>query len=524
MKDLYSESNRASYSPEDNKIRLYIGRVPRDEYEQLRADGWTSTPKQSCDFVATWTPSRRDTALAYAGIIEDEDQSPQDRAADRAERFGDYRDKRTSEATGHADSYDAGPSAHGYQSQARAERSAYRHDRIASRACDAWSKAEYWQHRTAGVISHALHKALPGVRMGRIKVLEAELRKAEADIQKRKARFADWQTIAAVADPEKQTAKALHYAGRYDQGWSRYPHPRASELPDGHPPRSNETSLYYLLSDETHPITGAEACALFFASHSQPADETDWTTHYRLRLAYENQMLEAQGGRLEQCEVLPGGKFAGKLILRVNKSSATGRATSVSILGDKVDGWTYKASNISGTQWAEHSFDLERYAPDAYTPPTPESLAELARVKAAIKAAAPKSEPCPLINPTDADAERLQALWNERAKAANDSCETKTIQRVTQAVYSANSKGTFARAETRGLCRDGELENNPNWNMYSKERNERAKRIGSPVCKVRISGFDPYCVIVLTDKPQKPLPAAVWEVPAPVHTPELVNA
>lgn len=52
--------------------------------------------------TVAWTPERRDTALEYAGVIEDEDQSPEERAADRAERFGDYRDKRTGEAAGHA--------------------------------------------------------------------------------------------------------------------------------------------------------------------------------------------------------------------------------------------------------------------------------------------------------------------------------------------------------------------------------------------------------------------------------------
>ena len=89
---------------------------------------------------------------------------------------GEYRDKRTSEAFGHADAYDQGPSAHGFQSPVRAERSARRHDRQASYACDAWSKAAYWQQRTAGVIAHALYVSTPSVRMGRIKDLAALLR------------------------------------------------------------------------------------------------------------------------------------------------------------------------------------------------------------------------------------------------------------------------------------------------------------------------------------------------------------
>lgn len=119
-------AHRATYSPEDNKLRLYVGRVPRAEYLKLRGEGWTALHKQreagGGDFAATWTPTRRDTALEYAGIIEDEDMGPAERAADRAERFAGYREKRAAEATGHADRFDSGPQAHGYQSQARAER------------------------------------------------------------------------------------------------------------------------------------------------------------------------------------------------------------------------------------------------------------------------------------------------------------------------------------------------------------------------------------------------------------------
>jgi hypothetical protein len=94
VNNLYNETNESTYCPEDNKLRLYIGRVPREEFLELRKQGWTCTPKQSCDFVATWRVDREDTALNYSGVIGDEDQSPTDRAADRAERFSGYLDKR----------------------------------------------------------------------------------------------------------------------------------------------------------------------------------------------------------------------------------------------------------------------------------------------------------------------------------------------------------------------------------------------------------------------------------------------
>lgn len=427
----------ATYCPEDNKLRLYVGRVPRADYERLRAGGWTSTPKQACDFVAVWTPQRRDTALEFCGIIEDEDQGPEDRAADRAERFGGYLDRRLDEAGMHADRYDSQPNAHGYQNQQRAERSAARHDRVAALACDAWGKAEYWQRRTAGVISHALYSSRPDVRMGRIKVLEADLR-------------------------------------RYEASPSHYP---------------------------------------------------EWINHTRLRLAYENQMLEAQGGRLASVEIEAGGTIGGKLIVKVNKSSATGRVTSVDLKGPKVHGWTYKAHNVPGTDYALCSFDTERMPMGAYSPPTDEGRAALAALKAEKKANTPKKEPCPLINPTDEDAERLQAKWNAAALAKREAaykrmgyslpvtdCEPQSVLRITQAAYSAASKGSYARAGTRAVFAGG-IEQENYYNATEKMR----EKYGAPICQVRRTSGGHYSasrVIILIDKPQKPLPPEVWIAPS----------
>lgn len=555
---LFNESNRATYCPEDNKLRLYVGRVPRDEYLKLRADGWVALPKQreagQGDFAATWTPSRRDTALDYAGIIEDEDAGPEERAADRAERFSGYRDKRTNEATHHADRYDAQPAAHGFQDAKKAERAVSRHEKMADRAGDAWSKAEYWQSRTAGVISHALYKSTPGVRMGRIKTIEAELRKLRASLTEYGKLFRDMQKLSAMTDATKQTELVLHYVGSRHI-WADYKHPRPEQIAatiraTGHARAeelaelysTRETSLYTMMSAEYEPITGAEACALFFSDHREPATDTSWTRHLELRLAYENQMLAAAGGRLEQCEVLPGGKLGGRLIIKVSKSSVTKRATSCDILGPKVSGYTYKAANIPGTEFAAYKFDLERLSPDSYTPPTPESLAELKAFNDSRKAAAPQKAPCPLINPTDADAERLQAMMNAQVleawekQRAEKIAEKKAewlrgynrtelsdekaaqfiymtpfkpseVYRLTQAQYSAMAKGTYSSMETRGICGGGIMQERESY--YRKE-----KQNGPAVCEVRSTSGENYMarrVIVLTDKPQKPFPAAVWE-------------
>jgi hypothetical protein len=519
----------ATYCPEDNKLRLYVGRVPREEFLKLRADGWICTPKQreagGCDFVATWTPSRRDTAEEYSdGQILDEDQGPEDRAADRAERFGLYCDKRTAEATGHADRYDAGPSAHGYQSQARAERAASRHDRIGTRATDAWSKAEYWQRRTAGVISHALYKSTPGVRMGRIKTLEAELRKHLSGFEDHNQRVETWIKIAAMTDPDKQTALARRIC---DLTWirSEYMHPRAAE-------GDKAKSLSSLMCQERDPITGAEACTLYLSNHHKLDPEADdWTIHLRLRLAYENQMLEAQGGRAAHVEMTEGGRLGRSLIVKVCKSNVTGRVVSVWIKGSKIQGWTYQAKDVVGADYSLHQIETERLPANAYTPPDEASLAELKAHKDQEKAKRAKIKTVPLINPTDAEADKLQALWNEQAKAEYvrrgwrvEDYKPSTVCRIKQETYSANSKGTYARAEARGLCGNVKLFYDY-CGLYGDKRARALAEQGPTHCKIRITSSDgsdygAKRVIVLTDKPQKKLPAAVWKPVKP--TPEAV--
>lgn len=533
-------TGRSSYAPEDNKLRLYVGRVPRAEYEALRAEGWVSTPKQSCDFVAIWTPTRRDTALRYGGgIIEDEDMGPAERAADRAERFGGYRDKRTDEATGRADSYDAGPAAHGFQSAARAERSAARHDRIADRAGDAWSKAEYWTRRTAGVISHALHLAAPGVRMGRIKTLEAEQRKFLAEHAKQVETHAKFVEVAAMTDAAQQNALAEYLVGAASHAYD-YKHPRTGKT----------DSLWSHMMRADDKISGAEACALWLARNKGPAalEDQDWANHYALRLAYENQMLEAQGGRAGVVEMVPGGWLLGgrrlgseaRQIVKVNKSPVTGRVVSVLVRDNRPS-----AVNHWGNPYPEgvtktllHTVEVERMSPDAYRAPTAEEMdayeAKEKEAKKARKAAAPA--PVPLVNPTDADAERLQALWNAAAMAervesykrqgynwAVTDCEPQTVLRLTQATYSTASKGSYARACTREVFAGG-IECSGHYQALEK----LTAKHGRAVCQVRRTSGGNYSasrVIVLTDKPQKALPAAVWQA-APVALPsvETVNA
>jgi len=406
--DLCNEGYSATYCPEDNKIRLYTDRVERSTFLWLRAIGYKATPKQSCSFVATWSPRAEDAAfmmIADGDDIGDEDETPEDRAADRAERFAMYREKRRAEAHGFADTYEASPDAYGHQNAAKAERAAARRDRIGGKACSQWAKAEYWQYRTAGVISHALHKSDARTRRLRILRLEADQRR-----------------------------------------WGK------------HSPR--------------------------------------WDAHFNLRLEYERAMLANEGGSAGDVEMKPGGKLGSHLITKVNKSNATGAVVSVNVHAPKQEGegWDYRRRGNTLL------INVQRFGESVYTPPTPESLAELAEITKASKAKtkARNAKSPKLINPTDEDAERIQAAWNTKPSWMSQD-KPGEVFRMTQAQYSALSKGTYSPAKPVYIDETGK----PTHRKYCGNTPDGA------ACKVRrIYHNDCYRVIVITDKPQKPLPAA----------------
>lgn len=249
-----------------------------------------------------------------------------------------------------------------------------------------------------------------------------------------------------------------------------------------------------------------------------------WRDHLAHRLAYELAMLANEGGMAGEAEMEPGGWIRGvrtvswceeiprtdwHQIQGVNNSPATGRITSVKLQGF----FRSEVAERNGKPIVV-SVSVERLGEGCYRPPTDEERAAFTAKTKADKAEAKASKPKgpPLINPTDKDAERLQAIWNERAAAAHKLTKSygeppqATVRRMTQAEYSAASKGSYSRCSTS--------------NISEQLRERGSSAMGREICgrvtvfQVRtcsVGGFSmhaPGCVIVLTDKPQKPLP---WE-------------
>ncbi len=83
---------RATYSPDDNKLRLYAAsRLDPETYKKVHDAGFRWAPP-------AWTPGREDVLLSLAGEIEDEDSTLAERQEARAERFTGYSGKRASES------------------------------------------------------------------------------------------------------------------------------------------------------------------------------------------------------------------------------------------------------------------------------------------------------------------------------------------------------------------------------------------------------------------------------------------
>lgn len=324
----------ATYSPEDNKLRLYPAhRLDADEYAKVKAAGFAWAPKQELFVAPAWTPAREDLLLSMCPDgIGDEDTSLVERAEERAERFEDYSAKREKDAerahaavSSIADGIPMGqPILVGHHSEKHARRDAEKIENGMRRAVNAWKTAKYWEQRAAGALAHAKYKELPGVRARRIKGLEAERRKIERAEAKREACRKIWERVQTLAD-------ARIVCDRTEAGWlSTAKHPSLDQYL--HP----SDVLPFEDRDEykrtTYPTWTLEQvkerAAVVYAPPGPEHHSTRWLEHLDNRLAYENAMLAESGGLAsDRFKFRPGGQVLRRgswyVVLKVNPQSVT---------------------------------------------------------------------------------------------------------------------------------------------------------------------------------------------------------
>lgn len=322
----------ATYSPEDNKLRLYpFARLSRPDYERVKSAGFTWAPKQQLFVTPMWTPARAALLVALCGEIEDEDRTLLERAGERAERFEDYSERRGQEGDAARRQVEAiaehipfgQPILIGHHSERRARKDAQRIQDGMRRAVKLWDTRDYWERRAQAAKAHAEYRQVPAVRYRRIKGLEADLRKSHKIMQEAQAFLALWQAA------DLTHAQAVAIANRDS----------VNIVETG---QTFGTSAYAMLT-RAQPRPLAEVVALAVRFHeTRIARQTPWIAHHEHRIAYERAMLEEDGGLVaEGVEMAPGGRVrVGEqwfTIERVNKKD--GRAVSVTISGRFVPVW-----------------------------------------------------------------------------------------------------------------------------------------------------------------------------------------
>lgn len=334
----------ATYSPEDNKLRLYsTSRLDDGLYKRVHEAGFRFAPKQDLFVAPAWSPSREDLLLELCGEVGDEDTTLVDRAEDRADRFEDYSEKRASEAhtareavAAIADHIPLGqPILVGHHSERHARRDAERIENGMRRAVNLWETSEYWTRRATGARRHAEYKQKPDVRHRRIKTLEADLRKHRRESAEASENLTKWQTEGLTLEQAKQIA-AFDHVSIYEEG------------------KTWGTSVYSMLADEKMTVEQArEHC---IPVHRQTiAWRQRWIMHLENRLAYERAMLDENGGiASDHHDIKPGGRVlvGGEWLVVIRVNRASGRINSVTTSAPAVvhwrNEWKYGIEEVKG--------------------------------------------------------------------------------------------------------------------------------------------------------------------------------
>ncbi|EXS71081.1 methyltransferase type 11 [Sphingobium sp. Ant17] len=339
-----------------------------------------------------------------------------------------------------------------------------------SASTDAEKAATYWLYRATGVERFANMKNDPRTRANRIKTLLAELRDLQRGINTAHAALAIWDRFTT----DEQIRHAL---GNMDtrKTWSNY-------------------DLYYKVDKgEITPADARQSCIEGATLAVNGPVRRRWIEHVLNRLAFERSMLgdvphydgeltpviiqafaREQGAEVPKCTVPHAGVFRleSPVLLPAHIAPEASLALSE-------DGWR----------------DLMQAS--GYTVP--------ARTARRVSA---KPDAVPLINPSEEQAEQLQTIWNLHMVAAckgkHSAAKPNSIYSTTQTTYSANSKGDYAPFKTIEIAADGRRV------RMEWQRQERV-RSGEPVARIRISTigaefYKPDALLVITDKPSKPLP------------------
>jgi phospholipid N-methyltransferase len=311
----------ATYSPEDNKLRLSsYRRLDPELFARVKAAGFRWAPRQEVFVAPMWTPGREDLLIELCGEIGDEDTTLMERAEDRADRFEGYSQKRAADAqSAHAHvkqisgRFEFGqPILIGHHSERQARKDKERMDAGMRKAVKMWDTSAYWTERAEAAQRHARYKELPDVRYRRIKGLESDLRKQQKTVEQNEMFMRLWASEGLTQERACALADRDHVSVRVEG--------------------SSYESLYSRLTKGL--MTPQEASERAIACHTRTnAWAGRWIAHYTNRIQYERAMLgEAGGIAADKFDIVVGGSVLVRrewlTVMRVTKKD--GRIVSVS--------------------------------------------------------------------------------------------------------------------------------------------------------------------------------------------------
>lgn len=308
-KNQIREDLSATYSPEDNKLRIYSaiskGKVDKETYNLLQKNGFKFAPKQELFVAPRWTPSRAQLLINLCGEIGDEETSLRERAKQREERFKSYQENRKVDAESaynhvkeiQKHSEPGQPILIGHHSEKKARRDAKQIENGMRRTVKMWETSEYWEDRAEGVVEHANYKDRPDVRIRRIKNLEAEKRKFTRFIKKSEACIKLWTN----PDKELTWERARDIANYYDHISGCFP---LDKYQRGEDKSQYEGSMSLWSALEF--ITPEQAQELAVNCHNRTIKHySKWLKHTELRLVYEKTILCSQGQKMPEKKKRP---------------------------------------------------------------------------------------------------------------------------------------------------------------------------------------------------------------------------
>lgn len=210
---------KATYSPEDNKLRIYAHeRLDENLYQRFIACGFKYAPIQKL-FVAPWRVSREDFCLEFVDKIDADDISIAERAEAKVIRLEERAEKRFFESNSFAaaaasmiDRMNGQPILANHHSSSKSEKAKSKLERAEEKSIHLLSSANYWLYRATGVEKHANSRHNPLTRMNRIQTLLKDLRDVQRDINHGYICLRLWSKLDDIEDKEKKEKLVKYYA------------------------------------------------------------------------------------------------------------------------------------------------------------------------------------------------------------------------------------------------------------------------------------------------------------------------